>query len=51
MVSQLLHSWGREGFLQHIDRYVPSSDYRRTATTALPDWFDWSLVVISVQDK
>lgn len=24
MVSQLLHSWGQEGFLQHIDGYVPS---------------------------
>lgn len=24
MVSQLLHSWGQEGFLQHIDGCVPS---------------------------
>lgn len=22
IVSQLLHSWGQEGFLQHIDTYV-----------------------------
>lgn len=31
MVSQLLHSWGQEGFLQHIDRYVahPSVDSPR----------------------
>ncbi len=32
MVSQLLHSWGQEGFLQHIDGYVSSYS---------ADWFDW----------
>lgn len=32
IVSQLLHSWGQEGFLQHIDGYV---------TSRHADWFDW----------
>lgn len=33
IVSQLLHSWGQEGFLQHTDRYVWSHN---------TDWFDQS---------
>lgn len=37
MVSQLLHSWGREGFLQHIDRVIEFYRKQRDAMITSAD--------------
>ncbi|XP_047191881.1 kynurenine/alpha-aminoadipate aminotransferase, mitochondrial-like isoform X2 [Scophthalmus maximus] len=37
MVSQLLHSWGREGFLQHIDRLIEFYRKQRDAMITSAD--------------
>uniref|UniRef100_A0A4W6D948 Kynurenine/alpha-aminoadipate aminotransferase, mitochondrial n=1 Tax=Lates calcarifer TaxID=8187 RepID=A0A4W6D948_LATCA len=38
MVSQLLHSWGQEGFLQHIDRYVTGCTAICALTGLTAEW-------------
>lgn len=37
MVSQLLHSWGQEGFLQHIDRVIEFYRKQRDAMISSAD--------------
>ncbi|XP_034533164.1 kynurenine/alpha-aminoadipate aminotransferase, mitochondrial [Notolabrus celidotus] len=37
MVSQLLHSWGQEGFLQHIDRVIDFYSKQRDAMISSAD--------------
>ncbi|GAA6236409.1 kynurenine/alpha-aminoadipate aminotransferase, mitochondrial [Lates japonicus] len=37
MVSQLLHSWGQEGFLQHIDRVIEFYRGQRDAMISSAD--------------
>ncbi|XP_040887059.1 kynurenine/alpha-aminoadipate aminotransferase, mitochondrial [Toxotes jaculatrix] len=37
MVSQLLHSWGQEGFLQHIDRVIEFYSRQRDAMISSAD--------------